>query len=354
MLIVAGINLANLKPRVWDASSPYHLPRLDAVMVSYAEFHTHPVRRERAMRDGLHSYLSVPPEIPIYLDNGSFSFERRGIEVEPSVYAEFVDGARPDWWPVARDFIPAPAMSDDDVAECFSNTMRMNLEARERSDVPVVHVSRLIERYVAALLADDRLVEKRTLALGGIVPNLLRAPKALPYQQILDALIHVRQNLDTHRIHLFGVGGTSTLHLTRLLGIDSVDSSGWRNRAARGIVQLPGRGDRSVADLGSWSGRQPSLDEWSTLACCRCPACIQFGLDGLRLRGIEGFSNRATHNLWTLYEESALIERHLVTGSYHDWFSGHIKNSTYLPLIRYLVDHMGRVSGRHELDAGRV
>ena len=38
---------------------------------------------------------------------------------------------------------------------------------------------------------------------------------------------------------------------TREMGVDSVDSSGWRNRAPRGIMQLPGSGDRMVAELGS-------------------------------------------------------------------------------------------------------
>ena len=72
--------------------------------------------------------------------------------------------------------------------------------------------------------------------LGGIVPNLLRSPKAVPYQEILDSLRHVRQTFANKEIHVFGMGGTATLHLAILLGMDSVDSSGWRNRAARGIV----------------------------------------------------------------------------------------------------------------------
>ena len=58
--------------------------------------------------------------------------------------------------------------------------------------------------------------------------------------------------------------------------MDSADSSGWRNRAARGIVQLPGSGDRIVADLGKWRGREPDTDEWKTLKDCQCPACQQF------------------------------------------------------------------------------
>src|SRR5262245_48764025 len=70
MLLVAGLSLKNLKPRVWDTNSPYYLPNLRAVMVSYADFHRLPAHRPRAMTDGLHTYLDIPEQIMIYLDNG--------------------------------------------------------------------------------------------------------------------------------------------------------------------------------------------------------------------------------------------------------------------------------------------
>jgi 7-cyano-7-deazaguanine tRNA-ribosyltransferase len=89
---------------------------------------------------------------------------------------------------------------------------------------------------------------------------------------VLDALTHVRQTFANKEVHVFGIGGTATLHLAALLGVDSVDSSGWRNRAARGIVQLPGSGDRMVAELGSWRGRRLSPAEREILQNCPCPA----------------------------------------------------------------------------------
>ena len=111
----------------------------------------------------------------------------------------------------------------------------------------------------------EQLSVKPALALGGIVPNLLRTPKAVPYKEILEGLRHVRKTFADKEIHVFGIGGTATLHLAALLGMNSVDSSSWRNRAARGIVQLPGSGDRIVANLGSWRGREPSENEWKAL-----------------------------------------------------------------------------------------
>lgn len=338
MQIVAGLSLRNLKPRVWDPRSQHHLPDLRAVMVSYAEFDEFPAKRRQAMELGLRAFLGVPEGVRIYLDNGSFSFARRGRQVDVAAYEEFVTVARPDWWPVPQDFIPAPSMSRAEVEECFRRTMAMNRRAACRPEIPVIHIGPLLGDYLAALEADERLAARADLGLGGIVPNLLRAPKALPYREILDGLRVARERLAGKRIHLFGVGGIATLHLAALLGIDSADSSGWRNRAARGIVQLPGHGDRSVANLGSWRGREPSLEEWAELERCRCPACRTYGPEGLRQTKIAGFCNRATHNLWTLLEEGKLIRAHLRAGSYVDWYAGHIRNSIYRPLIEHVVD----------------
>jgi 7-cyano-7-deazaguanine tRNA-ribosyltransferase len=100
-----------------------------------------------------------------------------------------------------------------------------------------------------------------------------------------------------------------------------------------GVVQLVGRGDCSIADLGKWRGRAPSADEWEMLRQCGCPACQQYGLDGLRASKIAGFSNRATHNLWTLLEEARLIQHYLSAGTYEHWYQGRFDNSTYRPLI---------------------
>jgi 7-cyano-7-deazaguanine tRNA-ribosyltransferase len=137
------------------------------------------------------------------------------------------------------------------------------------------------------------------------------------------------------------VGGTATLHLAALLGFDSVDSSGWRNRAARGIVQLPGCGERLVADLGNWRGREPSTDEWGILAKCKCPACKKFGSDGLKASKLHGFCCRATHNLWVLLDENRWLAKHIPAGTYARNYKRRVNNSTYKPIIEELLKLLG-------------
>ncbi len=350
MLIVVGLSIKNLEPRVWDAQSPYYLPRVRAVMVSYAEFHRMPTRRLAAMDRGLHAYLGVPGSIKIYLDNGAFYFLTHNGEVSKKDYEEFVARARPDWWPIPQDYIPGPQMSVEEQERCLEKTMAMNLAYQADGYVPVIHISRVLDRYIMEAQAMSAMTNKTHIGLGGIVPNLLRAPKAMPYQHILDGLVQVRHLFKGKELHLFGVGGTATLHLAELLEIDSIDSSGWRNRAARGIVQLPGSGDRAVANLGNWRGRTPSQDEWEILRTCNCPACRLSGLDGLIASGLAGFCNRATHNLSVLLEEEVAVRVRLMDGSYSSWYADHLDNSICLTLVQQALAR--RLQTRESLDLG--
>ncbi len=333
MEVVAGLSLRNLKPRIWEVASPYYLPALTAVMVSYGEFHQMPVRRREAMDQGLHAALGIPSHIRIYLDNGAFYFLGKGGETPRADYEAFVVRARPDWYAIPQDYIPTPRMSDAEQLACLERTMTVNRDYGHDGYVPVIHISRHLDIYLQQFQADERLRAKSTIALGGIVPNLLRAPRAMAYSTVLEHVRRVRSELHGRQLHVFGIGGTATLHLAALLEIDSVDSAGWRNRAARGIVQLPGRGDRMVADMGTWRGREPSAEEWALLEACCCPGCRTAGIAGLRASGVSGFSNRATHNLWILLDEARQIEAHLRAGDYAHWYRSHLDNTVYLPLI---------------------
>jgi len=334
MLVIAGLSLKNLKPRVWDPQSPYHLPGLRAVMVSYADFHAMAARRKRAMEEGLHEYLGVPKSVEVHLDNGAFYFLRRQGVTPIAEYEEFVREARPDWYPIPQEFIPAPSMSRRKQKSCLERTMAVNVAFSQDGYVPVIHASRILKDYIAAIEEDENLSVKPIVAIGGLVPNLLRAPKAIPYEKVLASLWQARDAFADKRVHVFGIGGTATLHLAALIGFDSVDSSGWRNRAARGIIQLPGKGDRMIANLGNWRGRRADKSEMKRLERCRCPACRGSGITGLKARGTEGFCNRATHNLWVLLEEAEWISKRLKAGTYKRCYRRRLDNTIYTPLIK--------------------
>lgn len=307
-------------------------------MVSYAEFHQMGAMRRRAMERGLHASLGIPKRIKIFLDNGAFYFSRNHSATPIKEYEEFVTQAHPDWRPIPQDFIPAPSMTLRQQHSCLTRTMRANLDFQHDGYVPVIHISRVLPEYVSQLKANKRLAAKPSLALGGIVPNLLRAPKALSHSKILENLTSIRRDFADKSIHVFGIGGTSTLHVAALLKMDSVDSCGWRNRAARGIIQLPGSGERVITQLGSWKGRELDRREKKILRDCMCPACQSEGVNGLKANASRGFRNRATHNLWTLLKEVEWIEQHLKQNSYQESYKDHLDNTIYRPLINLLVN----------------
>jgi 7-cyano-7-deazaguanine tRNA-ribosyltransferase len=62
MIIVAGLSLKNLQPDVWNSDSPYYIPHLRAIMVSYGDFHQMPKQLAKAKQIGLRKYLNVPDE----------------------------------------------------------------------------------------------------------------------------------------------------------------------------------------------------------------------------------------------------------------------------------------------------
>jgi len=317
MEVVAGLSLRNLKPRVWDAEGDCYLPALRAVMVSYADFHYFPAMRKRAMDGGLRKFLNAPRRLKIYMDNGAFYFLRREGELPRAAYEEFVREAKPNWYPVPQEHIP---------------TMKINRKYNHGDYAPIAHVSSVLPKYIGALRR-AKLHNKKHYALGGIVPNLLRAPKAMPYEEILGHLFDFRAEFAKAKIHLFGVGGTATAHIAALAGFNSIDSSGWRNRAARGIIQLPGKGDRVVADLGNWRGREIDNTDKKQLKECVCPTCQNKGWKSLKKNGSEGFCNRAVHNLWVLLEEAKWAGERIGKKKYAEEYRDRLNNTVYLPIV---------------------
>lgn len=337
MLLVPGVNLRNPVPRFWDAESPHHIPQIRALMISFADFLGYRARIKAVREFGLRRYLRIPSDVQVFLDNGAFHTLTRGGALDSRAYQEFVNISTPDWYPIPVEHIPHPKMRLADQQRLFRLTMLYNHRYARLGYVPVVHAGKCLPRFLDSI---ERLQQKTTitrLGLGAMVPFLLRSRGCEGRTQVVDDILRVRRRLPRVRIHGFGIGGTATLHIAAVLGLDSVDSSGWRNRAARGIIQLRGTGDRIVANFGKWRGRALSLAEKRGLKNCRCPACIRGGSKSLETGGLDGFAARATHNLWVLANEMNDIELHLSDGSYSDWFPQHIDNRLFIGLIEHAV-----------------
>lgn len=342
MRLIAGVNLRNPVPRFWDPEDPYHLPQIRGLMISFADFHGYSTRIKAVRDRGLRSYLRIPKDVDVYLDNGAFHTLMRGNEIDSAAYRSFVELSAPDWFPIPAEFIPHPRMPLKEQERMFRKTTSYNWKYAPKGYVPVVHAGRCLPKFLDSI---ERLNNKTSiprLGLGAMVPFLLRGKGADGRTQVVDDILLVRRRLPNVRIHGFGIGGTATLHIAAVLGLDTVDSSGWRNRAARGIIQLRGTGDRIVAAFGSWRGRALSLSEKRSLKQCGCPACSADGAKRLETGGIDGFAARATHNLWVLASELKDVEHHIADGSYAEWFPNHVDNRIFRTLIAHAVDELAR------------
>jgi 7-cyano-7-deazaguanine tRNA-ribosyltransferase len=336
MFLVVGISLRNLVPRFWDPESPYHLPGVDAVMVSTTDFVKLPSHVKRTETLGLRQHLGLPAHYRIFLDNGAFHTLSHDLTFDSRRYKRLVDAIKPDWYPIPIEHIPHPSMSSAEQERLFDLTMRQNVKYAGTSFVPVMHVGECLPRFLRRFETSERKGQALDrIGLGAMVPFLLRSKGADGRTQVIDDIISVRRRFPKARVHGFGIGGTATIHLATILGLDSVDSAGWRNRAARGIIQLAGTGDRIIGEFGTWRGRRLSPKEWKSLKACPCPACSKLGVRALKQPGLNGFAARATHNLFVLIQELRGAASICSSPDYPSWLDENIDNRIYLPLLKH-------------------
>lgn len=338
MLLVAGISIRNLQPRFWDPEDPLYVPGVDGVMVSYSDFIAMPWLAARVKKEGgLKKYLGIPRGYRVFLDNGAFYTLSHKRKFDVRGYRGLVDAVEPDWCPIPVEHIPHPSMSRKAQHAAFLETMKYNNAYGNNGHVPVIHVGDYLSEFLDRMERFAARHGLKRLGLGAMVPFLLRSKGADCRNRIVDDIVTVRKRLPQTRIHGFGIGGTATLHIASILGLDSVDSAGWRNRAARGIVQLLGKGDRIVGKFGSWRGRKLDTTETASLSQCRCGACRNSGHLSLYRNGIEGFAARACHNLWVLTQELREIAARRDDPRYAVWLKSHIDNVIFKPLLDHAL-----------------
>ncbi len=164
--------------------------------------------------------------------------------------------------------------------------MDANLAYRHDGFVPVVHVCSVIEEYIDTFKEHAHLAAKSSIALGGIVPNLLRAPKARPYRETLNGVGKIGMRSET----------------------SSFISSGWEERRpctwlrcstwtpwtqAVGVTVPPGASSNSlVVEIGSSQTWASGEDAFRTTPSGNCSTLAA-------VRRVHGLD-------WTGYGQAAL------------------------------------------------
>mgnify|MGYP001089913282 CR=1 FL=1 len=298
---------------------PWKYFQVDGVLVNAYKILKQPSIANRLRESKVHSYLKFPG--PVMMDSGGFLFmTKRSMRVLPDTIAELYESTKPDYG-VVLDHPLTIGLTTREARRrqllTLSNTRRM-IVARNASNpelVPVIHGHTLasVGWFVRQL---QRIGEFRVYGIGSLVPSVFNARGVGGIHNVIQIVSHVRKLLPRKIVHVFGVGSTITMHLMFASGADSLDSSSWRSKAAFGIIQLPGIGDRYITGrAGKATGKKYlnlSRKEARILDECHCPACKKLGLSGLR----RSFSMRALHNCWVLQKEVEKARRLAKTGEY--------------------------------------
>ncbi len=308
-----GIPLAG-SPRPWR-EFPWH----HGLMPNAFDILSHPELAGAVRLEGIARRLRF--EGRIALDSGGYKFsDQNTVTIGAEEILALYRDCRPDYG-VVLDHPLSPGLGRrgriSRQAETLANTAFMVEHSTKRSPalIPVIHGHhpKSLGLYIKRLL---EIMDPTVVAVGSLVPSIFSTTGAVGSHQAIRALAFIRRQLPDKFLHVFGVGSIMTMHLMFYSGIDSVDSSAWRLKAAYGAIQLPGVCDRNVTGKSQSSKyKRLSKTERRLLDICRCPICRGEGLRLLR----SSFTARAMHNAWVYQQEVDHAARLMHSGEYDDY-----------------------------------
>jgi tRNA-guanine family transglycosylase len=338
-----------LSQEVRGTPEPWKHFTIDGVLLNAYQVLLNPNVANALRTQRVHSFLDFNG--PVMMDSGGFSFMmKKSVKVTARRITELYESSKPDLG-VVLDHPLMLGLNRREIRRrqlvTLRNTEKM-LAMRETSNpelMPVIHghTKESVEWFIKRL---DKIGDFKWYGLGSLVPSVFNARGVGGIRNVIEMLCYTRKCLPGKLIHVFGVGSTVTMHLMFASGADSLDSSSWRTKAAYGIIQLPGIGDRYITGrAGKTTGKKYldlSEDEKKTLERCRCPGCRQNGLAGLRgLNNSQGsFQLRALHNSYVFQREVEKARRMIREDrymTYVDRIVGRTRFSSALELAKSLT-----------------
>jgi len=300
---------------------------------------------ETISEDGIHRYLDFKGSI--LMDSGGFLFQKKEIiDIKPSAILELYKNSCPDIG-VILDHPLNPAETKKNNLKRWDLTLKNTefmLQNKCKSNItnimPVVHGYDLKQLKIACKNI-KKLTDPKIIGIGSLVPLLFRnygLTKKFkePVNFIIDAVELVRSEFPDAVLHAFGVGSTKTMHLMYALGVDSIDSTGWRIKAAYGVIQLPGIADRHVKDRNN--GRPFLSDsEIELLGKCECPSCRDSSIKERMDLLDKNFQARATHNAWVFVNEQKKFKKQLQECNTEEFVKSRLENG-FLKAYNHLIN----------------
>jgi len=321
---------------------PWHFFKVDGLMINAYEILHNDSVAERVRSEGAHKYMKFDGLIT--MDSGGYLFMKRGeMDVTPEAILALYEEGKPDFG-VVLDFPVTPNLPREVVEERLSKTLentRRMLKSRRSANpalIPVIHGhdEETIRRYVKRL---REIGDFDVYGIGSLVPSVFNAKGVGGIHNVVRIISLVRTLLPDKIIHVFGVGGTLTMHLMFYAGADSIDTTSWRTKAAFGAIQLSGSGDRYITPRKRHK-QYPKLseEEQRILDECECPACKKEGLEGLT----KSFTLRALHNAWVYQREVERARELMRSGEYGRYVREVVGRSKVFVKALKLVERLKR------------
>jgi tRNA-guanine family transglycosylase len=301
--------LINGEPKPWNYF------KIDGIMVNAYEI----LRKNRSniiMKEGIHNYLNFKGHI--MMDSGGFLFMKKSVlEMHPKTILELYERSKPDFG-VILDYPLQPNLPANErkkrQRKTLENTKYMVTFQKGKNPtlIPVIHGQSLqtISWFINQL---NEIGDFKIYGIGSLVPSVFNTKGAGGIYNVVKIVSFVRKRLQDKKLHVFGVGSTLTMHLMFYIGVDSVDSSGWRTKAAYGAIQLPGTADRYITKRKKHKDYPKlSKEEKRMLDNCSCPACKRYSADSL----MQSFQLRALHNAWVFQREVELARKLIEENTY--------------------------------------
>lgn len=275
----------------------------------------------------------------IMLDSGGFVYQISG-KSPPSVdeYLNMVNTHKPDIV-VALDF-PLTPLSKHENEMRIRRTLKNIVEIQEKFSslhvnvMPVIHgfSIKTIESMLQFMERYD--IDLSYVGMGSLVPLIRHRVKG-GRKIIVDLIAYVRKRLSSSILHIFGIGGTTTMHIMFFLGVNSIDTAAWERKAANGVIQLPGIGDRFLSKKPhNRTILKPS--EMNVLKECKCPICSNYENTEQKMKILDNKRDcRVVHNAW-VYQREVDIAREMVNqGNYEKYIEKVLRSASFLSLFHY-------------------
>lgn len=305
---------------------------------------------------GLSSYLGLDRSSAVLLDSGGYLYLKRD-DMEANLY-EILE-LYEDLVPMIGAVLDYPFDPFDPVEvnvrrwrQTLENVRLMFGDSHSLTLMPIIHAHSVTQAQRACTELRQILGQPVVLGIGSLVPlmrgrhdgEILKKDKGNHQsgRHLAAKIVRVvRTEFPDSFLHVFGVGGTTTMHIMFALGADSLDSVGWRLKAAYGAIQLPGLGDR-LTGKKKRKGRTLIIEDdraIEMLLQCQCPLCRQYGTLEQRLAALDDtFNNRALHNAWVFVQEVALFREQIEMDSVESFVYQRLQRSPLKSLLPIVFD----------------